>query len=142
MFVCDVQIVESAEGVIPSLVRFDLIEDAGNDIGMGDPYFSTKKGSFHFLSSITNRELDVLHGTVRSSDKFACDEIKGRPQIMQSIADNQGKPLRERFCDSELQHMIAGLRIFRNAKTIKISADELVQGGVQFEDVLIGPFNL
>lgn len=142
VFVCDVHLVERQEGVVASLVRFDLVEDTGNDIGMGDLYVSLAKGTFHLLSSLTNRKLDVLCGPIRPSDELACDVINSGPQIVQGVADDKGNLLGEGLRDSELEDVVSGLRIFLDAKSIKISLEEVVQDGVQIEDVLLGPFNL
>lgn len=57
MLVGDVQIVESPEGVIPSLVRLDLV-NYGADYSRGRHlHFSTLDGSFHFLSRTANGNL-------------------------------------------------------------------------------------
>lgn len=142
MFVSDVQIVQGAEGIIPSLVRLDLVEDCGDDILARNLYLSTIDGRFHFLSRLANGKLDVVGRATCTADDFAGHEIEGGSKVVQCIANDQGQAFGQ-WCDNaELQRVLTGSRIFLDAESVKVSLNEGVQFGIQLVDVLIGPFDL
>ena len=142
VLVRDVHLVDGAERIVPSLVRFDLIDNGGDDGLARHLYRSTLNGCFHFLFRVPNRKLDVPARPIGPVDNLADHKIEAGSQIVNGVAEDQRDAIGDGGCHPELKDVLSSVRILLDSKTAKVSFDEGVERGIQLVDVLIGPFDL
>jgi hypothetical protein len=143
VFVENVQVVQEGDGVIPSIVRFDLVQDDVQYCRGSDLYFSTFDGRFHFLSRLPNGKADVFTwGFSRESYQFTRGDVQCAPEVVQRVSDDCLDSSRQFSSESEFSGVLSGLRIMLYPKVVEVQLEETVQDSVQLFDVLVGPLNL
>lgn len=136
MFIRNVQIVQSVQGIIPSTVRFYRINNEVIDVRSRSLYFSTFSLTYKFLPLFKEWE---FAGPI--SNDLVHHQIEGRMKVVDGISNNQGNAIWERVDPLERENIVSSICIFLDTKTAKISLKP-IKKGIEISDVLIGPFDL
>lgn len=123
VFIPTVKIVESADGVLPSVVGFQILNDA-ECLGSGPLHLSLPPfprlgvaipitGFYEFLPIFSSREVNVSRVTVAvgratDNDRYV---IKCGPNIMDDIADNTPNSIGIGFCGINMMSSFPGSRL-------------------------------
>lgn len=137
-----VEVVEGKEErPLPSHVRF---ESAYRFLILGGEiaYLSLYGGGKEMLSRFGEWEVNSLGVFPIPESEIAGKIIERGTQIMDSVADDQGKVIRRVFQAADLNDKVAGLRISFMDNFIGIGGVESPDLDVKIQEVLIGPFNL
>ncbi len=125
----------------PSLVWFQFLDDL-NHFGAGARYFSGNLGLClgDSLDIPPDREGGVLvDGALTNSGQFASKMIERGSQIVNRVADNCERTVREALSDDELAYAVSGLGIVVGMNTIGVQIEETPQFSCEVIDVLFGP---
>jgi hypothetical protein len=144
MLVPDVHIVNSPEGVIPSLVGFYRIQDKVMN-GLGDLllFQSAIKGTYQFLPRIADWEPCPFVGSaIAPQNNLVVHEIQGAAEIVQNVPNDKRGIIggEGRYVNPKV--ICSSLDIFVNTERVEVRARENAQQGIQVSDVFYGPFNL
>jgi len=143
VFVSNVESVESAKGIIPSLVRLYGVKDEIYDVGTCDLYFSTINSSFKFLPRIFDWEMRPLgRYSASHGHNIAGHDVQGGAQVMDGIADDERYFTRQRLGHFEFEDVASRIRLFIDAHSAEVGLDECAKYPVKLIDVLVGPFDL
>jgi hypothetical protein len=143
VFVNNVQMVESEQGIIPSSVWLYDILDEGDNIGRDSLYCSLSNGLYTFLPCLPKREIRVSRGSAAAqAHKLIGDVIETGAQVMDDIANNQGDFIRCLSGHFEHQGRFSCLRILLDVKTVSVRLSKCGEHVIELLDVLIGPFDL
>lgn len=147
MLVENVEVVESVEGKIPSLVLVGayLVENQIPDVGPRNIYWSLWEGSYKFLTLLPERELggfDLLVRTPIEGDDLVGHQIQRSVEVVGSIADDRRNALRHRLGHVAYHHTTTGLQIVLNDDSVEVRFPKVGQYPLKLVDVLIGPFDL
>src|SRR2546425_8639441 len=139
-----VEVVQSANGLIPSLASIGLylINNQVDDVCTSNLYRSVMNGAYKLLSGVAYWESNILNRSAGVGDNIVGHMIKRSPQVVDCITDDQWDGLWHRFRDVEFHRALTRLRVFLGANTIKVTLQEGDNLLLQIEDVLIGPFDL
>lgn len=141
VFIPDVQIVESPEGVIPSRVGFYVVEneivDRTGDLLL---FQSTFKSAYKFLPRVSNWKASPIRG---AADESVVENIQSAPKIVKRVADYQSRPVegKWRWLDIDAKMIAASLGIFIDADSVKVRIKEFGKSVINSVDVLLGPLN-
>ena len=115
--------VECPEMKIPSLIRLYPIQNNISDSTGGLPDSLIRKSVNQAFSRFTDREVNMtkINTTGIFRDDLNSDEIKCRPQIMDSITNNKGDVLWSGFSHIELQEVLSSISIFLDGNKGKIT---------------------
>ena len=143
VFVEDVKFVESADGFIPSIVRFYDIHNEVDDLFGGLVYVSTLNGSYKIIPGAVDRKLSVFGSSASNFEQnIAHGEIQSALEIVDGISDEQCKIVWNGLCLSDLQNILIGIRVVLNEQSVEVSCLKEFEPTVKVVDVLFGPFNL
>jgi len=144
MLVADVEMVNNANVVVPSIVRLYLACDKPKECGAADIYFSPMKRVYKFIKRMPDREFSKIADGLRSEPLNSAKPriIESTLQIVDSISDDQPELFKALSSAAKVMfdYLIAATRIDLNGRNISIW-----QRGnhcLNIRDVLIGPFNL
>jgi hypothetical protein len=128
--------------VLPSFVWFHAIDGVPCSGGQF-LYFSLYLGTFKFIPTPSNWELDTLQVCVTVQDRELADKvIEGASQVFRGIA---GKPLdfgRRAGIEPDFYEFLASLRLTLFDDRIGLGLTEGSDSLFKVEDVTFGPFNL
>lgn len=143
VFIEDVEFVKCAEGVIPSRIRLYDIHDEVDDLFGGLLYVSTRNGAYKTIPGIVDRKLSVLGAYSSPAENHVANgKIQSTLEVMNSISDDERKSVWNRFSLSDLQNILASIRVMLYQQSVEVTALENLDVAVQVRDVLLGPFNL
>jgi len=139
----NVEIVESTEGIIPSLVRFYDIHNVVTDSLGGLRYQSAIDGTFQFLRGFSEWESGVrIVEFEPPKNHFIDSKIQSTFKVVDGIPHNQRKFFWHGFSYCELKALLSSLRVSLNDKRVEVCLRESPQTRMKITDVLLGPFNL
>jgi hypothetical protein len=141
MFICDVEVMETAKRVIPSSVRLHVVDDGGNYGRRRSLYKSTIDGRYHFISRIPERELSVVDGLICPAGYFSGGEVETRSEVVNCVPEDERHTFGHRNRGT-FKKALSGIRITLKFKTVEVTLEERIKNFVQVLDVLIGPFDL
>lgn len=147
VFVENIEVVKSADRVIPSLVRLYNVNYVLPEFsGEAFMYYSILASFYKFLPRAVGLEWkadvsEALGGTSLGHN-VADQQIECASEIVNSVANNGGRIFRNSSQHSELQDVLFGIRIVLNDKFVEVSLNECLKDRVKLKDVLIGPFDL
>lgn len=141
VLVQDVEVVDGAKVVIPSLVRFESA-DYIDDIWGGTVYMSLLNHTFKVLPSAnTEREIDLLDTLPVEPDKITGQQVECAPEVVNCIPNDGGNLSGELLRDADSQRTPSlTLTLYDNG--IGIQCRELEDFPAKLRDVAFGPFNL
>jgi len=144
MFIVDVNIVQCAKGVIPSLSVGPYGVNNRHHHNVADSlYKSAINGVYKFLPRLPKGEFRVLGGRFPIiSDDIRNQNIQRRSEIVNGVANDQRDFTRIVFDDFSDKNLSAGLLIFLDSESAKITLDVGFKNLHQLTDVLLGPFDL
>ena len=141
VLVNDVQLVKTPQGIIPSFVWFNYIDDQGADFLPGHLYFSTIDGFYQFVSCETDREIGIPGwDTPGHGNNFAGHNVQGGTQIMNNVTNNQRDFPWERI-GIECQDIVP-IDVVVDMQAVEVSFKEGRKTSLKLLDVLVGPFDL
>jgi hypothetical protein len=140
MLVHDVPLVKTPQGLIPSLVWFDFIDDQVTDDVSGYLYFSTMDGFYKFVSRVADREIGIPGWDFpRHGNNFTGHEVQGGSQVMDNVANNQRNFPWKRL-GVERQDIIPR-EVIVDMQTVEIGFKKCSKTSLKLLDVLVGPFD-
>jgi hypothetical protein len=147
MLVDVVQFMDQPKITVPSLMRLGLFEKT--NCGLGDSLYFGLSSGFQFVkeSAATSPILEdwegmlVGGGSSRSLDKLPDEMIKARPQVVENISNDDGKSRGNWRARLNTKNFVAGLRVILGVETVRVLIDEKINPGIEFDDLLFGPFN-
>jgi hypothetical protein len=146
MLVPNVHVVNSPEGVIPSLVGFYGIQNEGlnrrSDLLL---FQSTIKGMiFKFLPRIADWEACPLgRESITLQDDLVVHEIQRTAEIMQNISDDESGLIDiKRSVKLKPEIVCSRLSVFIDMNRVEVLIKKGSQEGIEIVDVLQGPLNL
>lgn len=145
MLIHDIEIVNSPEGIIPSLVGFYRIQNKSLN-GRSDLllFQSAVKKTFEFLPRVSDWEACPLRGvSIASENNLVVHEIQSTAQVVQHVSDDEGS-LSDIQESMKLKPDIicSHLSIFIDMNRVEVRAKEVIEKRIEVIDVLQGPFNL
>lgn len=145
VFVEDVEVVYSANGLIPSLVRLYGVEYLPAErFGEARLYYSTVKSCYELLPAFASPEWEFGVGHVAASiaNDAANHQVERTPEIVNGVANDKGRVIGNGLHNPEVQNIVSGIRIFLDEKFVEVRLGEALKDGVQLKNVLLGPFDL
>ena len=139
VFVCDVQVVDGPEKIVPSLVRFETTNDI-DDIGRGAVYVSPMNHLLKVIDGPREREGDVFDLGSIQLDEVAGEQIERRPEVMNGVSHNRGQILRRLLLDPDNQ--CRPLRITLEDELVRVAAKKPFGARLILRDMAVGPINL
>lgn len=140
VFVGYVEVVDSPQKFIPSVVRFQRA-DYLDDIFSGSVYVSIFNHTVKAIDIITKREIDVLGVSSIQSNQFRGEKVKGCSQIMDSISDDCGKMARDFMPNSERPELIRGVSVLLDNDSVGFRFNVIDNVVIKLTDVALGPIN-
>jgi hypothetical protein len=135
-----VQLVELPERFIPSLVRFERVDDRPRRAR--DPLFYSAEGGFKSARAFADRELIGLSDVLPvGEDKLAPSEIEGRPKVVDRISSEQRQDGGRLLPDPEAIDQYSRLRIYLTRDLVWVGCVIPLDRGFEISDVQIGPFD-
>lgn len=142
MFVPNIQVVQSPDRVIPSLVGFYLIQEKIMDFDLDLLLFEdVDEGGFQFISGIANGKSTVLADlSAALDDDVIPQNIEGASKIVEHIPDHHSGILGWQCIRIEKQRQpIPSFQVLIDAEDVKVTP--LSEPSIQFSKVLRGPLN-
>lgn len=141
VFLCDTESIELPEGVIPSLVRFESLNDSSHVCGNA-LYFSHSNG-WKFINITENGEsaTPVEHCRISGSHEVANHVVKNGPEIVSNLSDDNGESERDFLDDLKRTDPIAGLLLFISNNAIWLGREKGIDFNLEITDLLFGPFD-
>lgn len=140
MFIGNVEIVNSPQKFIPSVVRFQRA-DYLDDIFSGSIYVSIFNHTVKALDIITKREIDVLGVSAFHADQFGSKEVECSSQVVDGITNDCRKMARHFMPDSKCPEMIRGVRVLLDNYSVGFQFDVVDDVVIKLTDVALGPIN-
>jgi hypothetical protein len=141
MLINSVQLIETPEKVISSLVRFGHPDCVLSGLAH-QLYFSWRVG-FVFLGSFKNRKRSAPVGLVAGCNhKLISEMVQSRPQIEENITRDKAEFVGNLLRSGKEVLDISSLRIMLGVEEVWVGFAEGYCETLQLMDVLIGPFNL
>jgi len=141
MLVNDIQLVETPQGVVPSFVWLNYIDEQVENVLPGHLYFSTIDGYYNLTSSITDREIGIPVRDIPGKGNDLPDHnVQGGPQVVNNVTNNQ-RNLTWKGIGIERQD-ITPTRVIVDMQTVEVSFKECNKTSLKLLDVLVGPFDL
>lgn len=144
VFVINVGIVQSAQGLIPSVAKgpYFINEHKGHPVP--DSLFkSAMNGVYKFLPLIRERQTSPVRGYVSSHPNHVADhDIQRRSKIVDSVSNDQRNLPRRRLSDFDYELVLSGVSVFLEPEIAKFSLKVIPNQKGKIADVLIGPFDL
>jgi hypothetical protein len=142
VLVCDIKLVESPDGVIPSSVRGYLISDTLNYIGSTLQY-SILHRCYKMVPIVEESELRFIsRDAAYRFDHRAVTDIERRADIVDRIADDKWNFPSERLVLAQAPDPLIGLDIILQRDAVEARSCEGSKIGAKYLDVMIGPFDL
>jgi len=143
-----IKIMESPERIIPALVRLERI-DGPNHFRKHSLYFSNLQG-FVYLDRFRNWECNVAVGDeVRGStsdksylSKMPSEMVQGASEVLQNVPCCSNDIERKNRERRKAEIALSSLRIVMRSDNIHVLLPNRASFGVEFCEVLFGPFNL
>ena len=141
MLANDVQLVKTPQGIVPSFVWLNYIDEQGADFLSGHLYFSTVDGFYQFVSCVTDREMGIPGWDMPGQgNNFADHNVQAGAQIMNNVTNNQRDFPWNRI-GIECQDIVP-IDVVVDMQTVKVSFKEGRKTSLKLLDVLVGPFDL
>jgi hypothetical protein len=141
VFVGNVEFMKPPKRFIPSLVRFQSLDEAYSLVRRS-LYHSHVTG-FKYLGVSGDGETGFVGDDVPlATDQFANQQVKAGAEIMDSVSSNGTQLKRGLSQDSYLENPIAGIRLVMADDFIGVGLDEPLNRRFEITDVLFGPFDL
>lgn len=141
VFVGDVDTVQTPEGIVPSWIRLEPINEFYRRCGRA---INSMDGACTKVVDIrTYWECCVVIGdSTAVSDEFDSEEIKSRAEVMNAITD-EGTPFDwNSLAFTKAVNFVTGLRVLINDKAVRPTAFKSQDGCVKIIKVLFGPLYL
>jgi hypothetical protein len=134
--------VQSPKFIVPTLVGLQCF-DEGDGFG-GEFLYRLFRSGFEFLGVPRDWERDIVYvdGGVSLDGKAARGMIEGRPQVLDGVAYNGGKFLRDGLEDAQLIDQLFGLKVCLGESFVGVGLPIGLISSVNLLDVGFGPFNL
>jgi hypothetical protein len=105
-------------------------------------FYSVTRGFVISPISSTHGKMDVsVLVTFVQPNQFPCGMVEGSTEIVDGIADHQGKGGRYFLAEAHVNGYGASLRIAADAKRMGVSLFKRVESTLEITDVLIGPLD-
>jgi len=142
VFVYVVKSMEPPEGVIPSFVWFDRVNEVHSFLPHTLYFSCLEFGRQIFVGSPRYREgCSRGDGISGGNDKPASEMVERTPEILQGVADYQRDVGRNIFNPVEIIRALSRVWLVLKADRIWHGVEESVEGELQILDVLFGPFD-
>lgn len=141
VFIRSVQLMKRPKTVIPSFVRLQFLDDCDNSTPRGLYLFQSS--GFKFVGIVANRETKPL-GFQRlpiSKHQLPDEQIKGGPQIVESIADDRGQSEGRLRLHADAKEIVSRLWLVFLEDEIGLGLKESADLRCEIVDVLFGPFD-
>ena len=141
VFVGIAELVETPNERIISLVRFYPIKNYIRSVWAGQLDFTLRKSINELCLPLVNREVNMIETNAGTglADNFNSNEVEGRPQIVNSVSDNDGDVLWHGFTNGEIKALVSGIRIFVDINAKRITIKPIRDARFEFIDVTFGP---
>lgn len=139
VFIFNVETVKSDKDfAIPSLVGLYGLHDESLDLFAGI-LFQSVDGVFKVVTGFPDREVSVI--------RIGCDRLKpsviqGGAKIVNSIAQDQKKFIRELLGRGDAERIVSACKVSLDSQAVRVSISEELPFEAKVVDVLFGPFNL
>lgn len=140
MFIGYVEIVDSPQKFIPSVIRFQRA-DYLDDIFSGSVYVSIFDHTVKAVDIITKRKIDVLGVSAFHAHQFRSEKVKSRSQVMNSVTDDCSKMARYFMPDSKCPELIRGVRVLLDNDSVRFRFNVVDDVIIKLTDVSFGPLN-
>ena len=146
MLICDVEIVDGPKRVVPSGIRFYLLDERDN-ISSGSVYISTSNHVLKRLPVLAEREIDFFSLCTRLGHHFDGEQIQRGAKVMDSVTRDQTQgrlpPMQisdHLGFDQEAFSRLLGIIFEKHGKGLLF--DESLNFGIKVADVMVGPADL
>jgi hypothetical protein len=143
VFVKNIQLMQPAERVVPSLVRFKTPDEIACCLA-GTLYcsFTTGFKLFPVGARENGESSSICDRSAIGQNNLTGKMVKARSQIVDRIARNQRNAIGGRFDEAELYNSIATLRLVIGDSLISAGFEKRYTFNAEIHDVLFGPFDL
>ncbi len=139
----NVEIVESPEGGIPSLVGFYFIPNKITNSLSRLLFKSTVDYGYKFFPRLEDWKLCMFAGVpVLAENCLTEKNIKSTTQVMNGVSNDQGGPISWELASVPLDPQKVYPNLFIDKERIEVRIPKAADQILQVNDVLIGPFNL
>jgi len=147
MLIQDVQLVQSPQGEIPSLVGFNCVQNEVGNRSSDLLLFQSTLDEICFQSfpRIGNwKPSPVGWLPAACQNNFVVEMVKGAPEIMKGVTDDKGARFKVEGSKVHIdaQRLCSLFRVFFDADGVKVSLGKVAEHQVKLKDVFFGPFNL
>lgn len=140
MLIAGVEGNEIQQWVVPALVRFDDLQQVHGALSRSLLY-SCRSG-FQFVDVLEDREVQLARGPMAGGmHSLSPQYVEGSPQVVDGVG-SASSPERGYWSALHTPDEFVGLRIILQRESIAVSFEKGFGLGVEFTDVLFGPFDL
>jgi len=154
----DAEVVQTPEGVVPSLVRLEAV-DHFYGTRMHSLYYSRRLG-FVFGRTLAKRESGALESNFAlgsridnslgfcpgslpvSLDKLPSQVVETAPQVVDSVPSDQSEICGRLLSDLNVKYKLTGLLVLIAQKSIWVALSKDLDARFKIMDVVFGPVNL
>lgn len=141
VFVEDVELVEGPQSAVPSFVRLEPFDEA-NSLLAGSLYFFKTRG-FKTVGAVTDGPISTAGvGHTVGFDDGASEQIKGRADVVNCIADDTPPIIGDIFENLDSINILGCFRIFIAQDAIRVATPKGLDFTFHLMDVFFGPFDL
>lgn len=142
VFVVRVESVETPEGVVPSLVGLQRLQDAYCVLGRS-LYLGHARGFKRFFRSADREHCLIPGGSTTRIDKLPGKKVKGGAKVVDGVANDGSKSRRRIFDDLHAIDLVSRPRFLLSEELVRFGwPEEGTDLGVELVEVLLGPFEL
>jgi len=134
--------VECPDGIIPTRVGSDAIPNQIADIER-NVFFEFTKGRFKFLPAFTDWKCcPFVRGSPEANHGLSIENIQSTSEVVNSVANDHRSLTAQNFIlvDCEAKVVLPCMNFY--AHGVRIEIGQFLCNFIEFEDVLLGPFNL
>lgn len=142
MFVKNVELVESPEGIISSLVGLYAVKDEIGNARFDSLYFSLTEGIHKILPRFVEREVSGRVTFANIPQHGAEKQIERSAHVVNSITNDKGELFGSGFGCMETEEVLSCFRVYLDSHVIGVSPKKNGEGRFQLIDVALGPFDL
>jgi hypothetical protein len=141
VFVRDVELVESPERIVLSLIRFGVLDEVHRSLRRSI-YFGGVAGFKSIGALEDGKSVLFADGVALGTNHLANEQVEGRTKVVDAIPDDGAPEKRRLLGDFDPPDQIARMRLVITNGSVGLSLKEPLIPGLEITEVMFGPFDL
>jgi hypothetical protein len=141
VFIRDVELVESPERIVLSLIRFGFLDEVHRSLRRSI-YFGGVAG-FKSIGALEDRKSVLFADRIAlGTNHLANEQVEGRTNVVDAIPGDGAPEKRRLLGDFDSPDQIARMRLVITNGSVGLSLKEPLIPGLEITEVMFGPFDL